>query len=112
MLEQNPDKINWDWLSENPAAMHLLEQNPGKISWYWLMKNPTAIDLIKKNQELIEWNQLSANPAIFEIDYAKLKERIEPFHEELIQKCFHPSRVERLLMKYNYDLLEDVYWED
>ena len=23
-LEQNPDKIDWEWLSENPKAIHLL----------------------------------------------------------------------------------------
>ena len=67
---------------------------------------------VKDNLDKVHWDMLSENPAIFEIDYAKLKERIEPFHEELIQKCFHPLRVERLLMKYNYDLLEDVYWGD
>ena len=27
------DKINWSWLSLNPAAIHLLEKNIDKISW-------------------------------------------------------------------------------
>ncbi len=27
------DKIDWKWLSMNPAAIHLLEQNPDKINW-------------------------------------------------------------------------------
>ena len=27
LLEKNPDKIYWPWLSLNPAAMHLLEKN-------------------------------------------------------------------------------------
>jgi hypothetical protein len=25
--------IHWDWLSENPNAIHLLEQNIDKIYW-------------------------------------------------------------------------------
>jgi len=27
------EKLNWDCLSENPAAIHLLEQNPDKIEF-------------------------------------------------------------------------------
>ena len=33
LLEQNPDKIDWDLLSMNPNAMILLEQNQDKIHW-------------------------------------------------------------------------------
>ena len=53
-LEKNPDKIDWSFLSENPAAIHLLEKNPDKINWY----------------------MLSSNPAIFEIDIKEYKEKI------------------------------------
>ncbi len=28
------DKLDWDWLSGNPNAIHLLEQNIDKINWY------------------------------------------------------------------------------
>jgi hypothetical protein len=31
LLEPNPEKINWQFLSENPNAIHLLEANPQKI---------------------------------------------------------------------------------
>ena len=30
------EKLEWSFLSKNPAAMHLLEQNPNKINWDWL----------------------------------------------------------------------------
>ena len=40
------DKIDWEILSSNPNAIHLLEQNIDKI----------------------DWNVLSLNPSIFEID--------------------------------------------
>ena len=29
-------KINWEPLSRNPNAIHLLEQNPKKIDWAYL----------------------------------------------------------------------------
>ena len=40
-------------LSTNPNAIHLLEQNPDKIDWFWLSLNPNAIDLLEKNQDKI-----------------------------------------------------------
>ena len=78
MLEKNHDKIDWDYLSENPNAIHLLEKNPDKINWYW-------------------WYWLSKNPSIFELDYDALKERCLIYKEELIQKAFHPSRIQKYL---------------
>lgn len=32
-IEQNLDKINWNNLSLNPAAIRLLKANPNKINW-------------------------------------------------------------------------------
>ena len=42
-------KIDWDWLSLNPAAIYLLEKHIDKIFWYFLSHNPAAIHLIEKN---------------------------------------------------------------
>ena len=117
LLERNPDKINWSYLSQNPKAIHLLEQNLDKIVWYQLLINPNAMHLLK--QHLIPlldgwcgcWENLSRNSSIFEIDYAALKQRIEPFKEELIQTCFHPRRLVYYHQMYNYDIGEDVYQE-
>ena len=53
--------------------------------------------------------KFSSNPSIFEIDYQTLQQRIEPFKEELIQKCFHPERLVRYLEVYNYDIGDDEY---
>ena len=38
-------KLNWDSLSKNPKAIHLLEANPEKINWYLFSGNPNAIHL-------------------------------------------------------------------
>ena len=109
LLEQNQDKIDWNMLSGNPNSIHLLEQNQDKINWAWLSSNPNAIHLLEKNQNKIEWNNILHNPSIFEIDYQALQQRIEPFKEELIQKCFHPVRLVHYLEVYNYDIGEDEY---
>ena len=68
-----------------------------------------GIHLLEQNLDKIDWCDLVNNPSIFEIDYHALQKRIEIFKEELIQKCFHPSRLVRYLVTYNYDIGEDEY---
>ena len=116
LLEQNQDKIDWINLSRNPKAIHLLEEPIGKMHWECLIENLEAIQLLKDkllepNQDKICVRKLLTNPAIFEIDYLALQERIEPFKEELMLKCFHPNRLVRYLETYNYDIGEDDYSE-
>ena len=36
LLKNNMDKIDWDYLSLNPAAIDLLKENPDKIYWPYL----------------------------------------------------------------------------
>jgi hypothetical protein len=79
-------------LSTNPAAIHLLEQNQDKISWQWLCANPNAIEILKANQDKIDWGIFSYNPGIFEYDYKKM---VRPFTEELMQNRFHPSNFDK-----------------
>ena len=38
------EKLDWDGLSSNPDAIHLLEKNPDKIDWYWLSMNPGTFE--------------------------------------------------------------------
>ena len=55
-------------LSRNPNAIDLLENNQNKIDWDFLASNPNAINLLKNNNIDINyqyWNELSKNPAIF-----------------------------------------------
>ena len=47
-MEQNPDKINWAFLSENPNAIHLMEQNPEKINWCDMSTNPSIFEIDTK----------------------------------------------------------------
>jgi hypothetical protein len=42
LLEQNLNKIDWNFLSQNINAIHLLENNLNKIDWNELCKNQNA----------------------------------------------------------------------
>jgi hypothetical protein len=48
-LNKSNVSIDWDCLSENPNAVHLLEKYPDKIHWGYLSKNPNALHLLEKN---------------------------------------------------------------
>ena len=97
LLENNPDKINWDRLSGNPNAIHLLKKNLNKINWICLSENSNAIHLLENNLDKTNLYWLCGNPSIFEIDYNLLRERCSIYKEEFIQVAMHPSRIERYL---------------
>ena len=46
------DKLDWDNLSENPDAIHLLEQNMNKINFAYLSKNPSIFEIDKKQLKI------------------------------------------------------------
>jgi hypothetical protein len=77
LLEQNQDKIDWEYLTLNPNAIHLLEQNQDKIDWLYLNINPNAIHLFEQNKDRIIWLYFSSNPNIFTYDNDDLNEQLE-----------------------------------
>ena len=112
ILEKNPNLINWQELSRNKKAIKILETRLDKLDWKKLSSNPCAIKLLEQNQDKIYWKYISQNENIFELDYYLIKKRIEPFVEELMMICFHPSRLEYYIEKYNYDIGDDTYMDD
>ena len=53
LLDWIPEnKIDWDWLSVNSAAIHLLEKHKDKIDWISLSQNP-AIFKLQVNYKLV-----------------------------------------------------------
>jgi len=64
LLMENRDKINWKYLSENPAAIQLLKENPDKINWKYLCINYNAIELLKENPDKINYTYLNINNSI------------------------------------------------
>ena len=101
------EKLNWEMLSLNPAAIHILEQNPDKIDWDWLSINPAAIHLLEQNQDKNYWRMLAQNPAIFTYDYDKIKEHMEStgIKDELIAYYYRPENIHKFIERG--DLLED-----
>ena len=69
------DAIDWDRLSRNPNAIHLLEANPHKI----------------------DWHELSTNPNIFTYDYEQMTKNKLELNRELIEYYWRPERIEKYL---------------
>ena len=92
------DKIDWNGLSRNPNAIHLLEQNLDKIDWVFLSINQNSMHLLKQNVGKIHWSWLSENPNIFGRDYIKMsKKRTWIILEDLMKNVLHPKRLIRFL---------------
>jgi hypothetical protein len=60
-LKNNPHKINWEILSNNPYAIDFLKENQDKIYWSSLSSVSSAIDFLKENQDKINWICFSEN---------------------------------------------------
>ena len=56
------NNIDWDKLSSNIKAVHILEKNLHKINWNNLSLNSNAINLLGKNLDKVNWHNLSLNP--------------------------------------------------
>ena len=56
------NKIDWNGLSKNPNAIHILEKNLDKVNWDRLSCNPNAIHICEKNLDKVNWQYLSGNP--------------------------------------------------
>ena len=92
------EKLDWDALSRNPNAIHILENNLDKVHWHWLSTNPNAIHILEKNLDKVDWRMLSYNPNIFEYDYKEIKNTLydsNGFVEKLMTNRFHPSNMDQ-----------------
>ena len=72
-LLEEPDNwfnINWNILSGNPNAFHILDNYPDKINWFYLSGN-TSHDVVQtfleKNTDKIEWSRISSNPSAIKL---------------------------------------------
>ena len=85
-------------LSLNPSAIHLLEKNPDKINWFYLSRNPSAIPLLEQNPEKINWDYFSLNHSICDFGYIRnIKHYFKHYlTEDLIKTVMHPRNYNRL----------------
>ena len=115
IIEKNLDKIGWRRLSLNPNAIPILEKNLDKIDWRILSENPNAIHILENNLDKVDFICLCINPNImdlFPLDYQEMRERNKLFAEELTSKVFNPMRLMNICETYNCefeDLIDNVY---
>ncbi len=81
-------KIDWDRLSENPNAIHILQNNLDNVDFRNLSYNPNATHLF------------------FKYDYQTMMQNNKDFCEELVQKVFNPNRLLSLCKSFNMDWLD------
>ena len=119
ILKANPDNINLDFLSANPAAIDILQANVDDISWYELSANtnPEAIELLKTKFYKINWELLSANPAGIDLlkDYpGNIKWNYLSQNPNAIKMLKKKIDEENKMSEYKLEDLEDfqkISWE-
>jgi hypothetical protein len=100
-LKENPEKINWIYLSQNENAIELLANNQDKIDWYNLSKNPNAIELLRNNKNKIDNNVIRNNPNYYEIFPEKRE------YDENIIRIFYENITTNLRTYYNNNVYFD-----
>jgi len=84
LVEEPLTKIDWNYLSLN----NNLEEPPPKIDWKYL----------SLNNNFVPWKDYEADPPkSLEILLGLITKRCSIYKEELMQKVFHPSRIEKYL---------------
>lgn len=82
--------------AERPECIHLLKD---------AFENGTKLEIMEECSNF--YRSFYSNPAIFELDTEAMKGQNKQFAEELMAKVFHPERVERIIKKYNYNILTE-----
>ena len=95
--KNNLDKVNWEWLSQNTNAIHILEKKLDEVNWNNLSSNPNAIPILEKNLTKVDWFVLSENPNIFTYDYKAMKDRMfrGGIMEDLMKERFDPENIDK-----------------
>jgi len=109
ILEKNMDKIDWLHVSINPSsrALHLLEQHPENIRWKHLCsnKNKLARHLLETYPENICWKQLSLNESSWAIEF--LERHPDKIEWSFLSKNSHPHAI--ALLEKHPDKIDWIY---
>jgi len=107
------NKINWDYLSENPIAIELLEEYEDDINWGTICNNsnPKVLKLLEKKIKTepddIEWEELSSNPIAIkllkkypdDIDYSGLSANSSDEALQLLKE--NPDDIDFAMLSFN-----------
>ena len=115
LVNANPEDLNWNRLSANPAAIEVLkkelerDKKSIKINWMNLSANtdPAAIELLSlpENFHKIYWPYLSANPAAIEL----LKTYQYKIYWETLSANPNPTAIELLSLPENFHKINWPY---
>jgi hypothetical protein len=122
-------KIDWNLLSKNPAAMHILNdlKYHEMINWCGILSNNNAAEFVKNNLHMVEkhWNILCEKPHLIEIieqhmdkiDWYTLSLNYNAIHilEKNLDKINvnmlrHNKNGFELLLKLNHVFVSDEYY--
>ena len=97
------------------GCQYILDNPEKPWSWAGLSRNPNiTLDIVLKHPEKpwdwagLSWNKMDKYQFPLCVLKRSAKERTAVFKEELIQKIFHPSRVEKYIDYYGLDWDEYV----
>ena len=109
-IQEINQKVN-EWIALNyKSAQDVIQLNSeSKIVMKAIQSIPTQMYGMAYSFYVNNTVTISIREGRFKVDYEFLKERIRFYKEELIQKCFHPTRLVRYLETYNYNIGEDEY---
>ncbi len=124
IIEDNLDKANWHFLSQNSAARHILEKYPDKIVWKAISSCAWAIDILEANQDKLDWETLSTNRAAIHLlrkDPTKVNWKAVNVHGlvELLREF--PDRIDwyelskcdvPLVIPFIRENLDKVFWTE
>jgi hypothetical protein len=101
------EKIHWDELSKNPAAMHIL--NDPKyyqyIDWINILYNKNAVDLVKNNLHMIDeyWGVICKQPHLIDI----IEQNMDKIDWNLLSENYNAIHIlEKNLEKINSNNLQ------
>ena len=104
-VRKDPRYVDWDRLSENPAAVYLLKAYPEMINWYCICKNPAAIELIREELrkprgegKIKKWNLIAGNPAAMDLILETLKS--DPYLINWDYIFSNPSAIDLIRLMY------------
>ena len=84
-----------------------------KLDFNYLSKNSNAIHILEKNLDKVHWDNLSRNPSIFTYHYNKMFEQMKnsTIAEEIAQHVFSWPRLQKIYETYNIEMedLQEIY---
>ncbi|RLN43689.1 hypothetical protein BBJ28_00024383 [Nothophytophthora sp. Chile5] len=89
----------WGTLSGDPHAIPLLEKNRSHIDWESLSLNPGAVHMLmeKLTDPRVNWTCLLRNEGFLVYDYELIRRDHQDLHRDLVEYLYAPERLQKWL---------------